>query len=100
MPTASTPTMPTDASPSETYFTHDWNDDDSLTNEIVSAVAELTGKNELDVERVYDRLDPDSLNSLFAETAAGRTAEDGLLVFTLEGCTVTVHGSGVVIVTR
>ena len=79
-------------------FTHDWADTDELAGKIVMAVADVTGKDELAIERLYDRLDPESLNQLFNRREADRQTSDGLLVFSLEGCTVTVYGSGFVMV--
>lgn len=80
------------------YFEHDWTDTKSLVEKIVSGVADVTGKDETEIELLYDQLNPESLDTLFRRSAADRDRSDGLLVFTLEGCTVTVYGSGVVII--
>ncbi|WP_133412301.1 HalOD1 output domain-containing protein [Natrarchaeobaculum sulfurireducens] len=56
-----------------------------------------TAPDELD--RIYDRIDPDSLESLFvpANAAAKRNADQ--VSFRLGGYTVTVHASRTIIVT-
>ncbi|WP_312909184.1 HalOD1 output domain-containing protein [Natronosalvus caseinilyticus] len=102
-PSSTHPGTPAATVPRTTSFTHDWADGDDgedLATRIVEAVAEITDQDETRVERLYDRLDPDSLNSLFSRTDANRYAGDGLVMFTLEGCTVTVYGSGLVVVQR
>ncbi|MFC6718754.1 HalOD1 output domain-containing protein [Natrialbaceae archaeon GCM10025810] len=87
-----------DGRPTTTAVHHDWGDGEELVGTVVSAVAEVAGKNETDVERLYDRLNPDSLNSLFRRSADGGPSSDALLVFSLDDCTVSVYGSGLVIV--
>ena len=90
--------VPSDVSSDAVVFQHDWTQREELVGKIVSAVSSVTGTDETDVERVYDRLDPESLNRLFRQTETDRHSTDARLVFSLESCTITVHGSGLVIV--
>ena len=86
--------------PRTTSFTHDWTIDDDLATKVVMAVADLTGQDETDVERLYDRIDPEALNDLFSRTDTNRDSADSLVMFALEECTVSVYGSGLVVVQR
>lgn len=88
----------TDLPKNTVVFQHDWTERDELVGKIVSAVAEVTGADETDVERIYDRVDPESLNTLFSQAHVDRDAADARLVFSLQNCTVTVSGSGLVVV--
>ena len=40
--------------------------------------------------QLYDYVDPDALDALFADTHAGRSRASGTVEFTVEGVTVTV----------
>jgi hypothetical protein len=84
--------------PKTTYFTHDWTDNENLTTEVVMAVAEMTGKDETEIECVYDRLNPESLNTLFSRAGTDQYTPDGLIIFSLEGCSITVYGSRLVVI--
>lgn len=80
-------------------FHHDWTEqEDELVSKIVTAVAEVTDNDETEIERVYDRLDPESLNRLFSQTHTDRNSNDARLTFSLHECTVTVYGTGLVTV--
>ena len=78
---------------------HDWESDDSLATTIVSTVAALADTTPEELDRIYDRIDPDSLESLF-EPANGATKRNaGQVSFRLDRYTVTVHASGTIVVT-
>ncbi|MCW8173201.1 HalOD1 output domain-containing protein [Natrialba swarupiae] len=79
---------------------HDWDASESLSRTIVSTVAALSGRNPAEMERLYDRIDPDGLEALFEPTNAGTNRNAGTVSFRLEGYTVTVHGSGSIVVTK
>jgi hypothetical protein len=89
---------PSDVPTNTVVFHHDWTAREELVGKVVSAVADATGRDVTSVERVHDRLDPESLNGLFNRRTADRDATDARLTFRLDGCTVTVHGSGLVVV--
>ena len=89
---------PLDADLPSTCFYHDWEDESDLSSTIVTAVSEITGQSETSVERIYNRVDPDSLNALFTHTSAKNPRSDGLVSFTLDGCEVAIYASGFVFV--
>ncbi|MFU8868987.1 HalOD1 output domain-containing protein [Natronococcus sp.] len=79
-------------------FRHDWTTRENLVGKVVAAVADVTGRDEAEVERLHDRLDPESLNRLFERRRTDRDPRSARLVFPLETCTITVYGSGLVVV--
>ncbi|ELY70957.1 HalOD1 output domain-containing protein [Natrinema versiforme] len=82
------------------FVSHDWAGTDSLTTTIVSTVAELSGSDPTDVERLYDRIDPESLEALFAPANSAANRNTGQVSFQLDAYTVTVHATGDIVVAR
>lgn len=89
-----------DAAAETVSFRHDWNGDESLAMAIVSRVADVSETAPEDVERLYDRIDPDSLEALFEPRNDDVTRDAGQLQFHLEDCAITVYGNGLTIVRR
>ncbi|WP_254766374.1 HalOD1 output domain-containing protein [Salinilacihabitans rarus] len=79
---------------------HDPDDGESLSATVVSTVAELSGTEPTDLELLYDRVDPDALDEIFAATNSDSRRADGHLWFPLAGYGVTVYGDGFVVVRR
>lgn len=71
-----------------------------LGTTVVDAVSEATGipVPEMDAE-LNDHVDPDALDALFADRFDGTAREGGLLIFSMYGCKIRVHGDGRVVVT-
>ncbi len=78
---------------------HDWDADVSLALTIVETIARLSGQPPERLERLYDHIDPDSLESLFAPATEGSNRNTGRVTFQLDVYTVTVHAAGTVVVT-
>ena len=79
---------------------HDWESDVSLSTTIVSTITDLSGREPEELDRLYDRIDPDSLETIF-EPANGSTHRNGGRVsFQLDAYAITVHASGTVVVTK
>jgi hypothetical protein len=74
--------------------------EDHLGTTVVDAVSEATGVPvpEMDCE-LNDHVDPDALDALFADRFDGTSREGGLLIFSMGGCKVRVHGDGRIVVT-
>ena len=74
----------------------------SVCETVVSAVAELLEKDQLDVEPLNSVVDPDALDALFEVrmSGEGRDGGEGRVSFTLDGCGVTVYGDEQVVVSR
>ena len=80
------------------FVSHDWTGNDSLTTTIVSTVAELSGTDPTEVDRLYDRIDPESLETLFEPTNKADGRNTGQVSFQLDAYTVTVHATGDIVV--
>lgn len=79
---------------------HDWEGDASLATTIVSTVAALEESEPDELERLYDRIDPTSLETIF-EPANGSTHRNGgQLTFRFDAYSITVHATGTVVVTK
>jgi hypothetical protein len=76
---------------------HDFEGDQLLSTTVISAVADATGVQPLDLPPLYETIDPDTLDSLFRQTTESGGVPDHI-AFTHAGCTVTVHDDGTVIV--
>ena len=74
--------------------------EDHLGTTVVDAVSEATGVPvmEMDVE-LNQVVDPDALDELFADRFDGTPRDGGILLFSMMGCEVRIHGDGRVIVT-
>lgn len=72
--------------------------DETVSNRVIAAVAEATGVDPLELDPLYNVVDPDALNAIFSP-ANGRQGADAKLRFTMEGCAVVVRGDGDVVVT-
>lgn len=71
-----------------------------LTHAVVEAVADVCEVDPIDLEpRLYQAVDPDALDRLFARRADGTPREGGRVEFVLAGCQVRVEADGTVKVT-
>lgn len=73
-------------------------DDATPTRAVVETVAEARGCGPTDLPPLNEVVDPDALDRLFADARSGRPRRGGHLVFHYAGCTVTVLGTGRVVV--
>lgn len=76
-------------------------DDGSMpvSQRVVYAVAAETDADPLRMDPLYDVIDPESLDELFASTKRAPPRATGSVTFRYAGCTVTVHAGGDVDVT-
>lgn len=65
---------------------------------VIEAIAATTGVDPMDVPPLYEVVDPDALDDLFAPMYDGTPRLDGEVGFTLGGCQVTVSGNGRIVV--
>lgn len=72
--------------------------DETVSDRVIDGVSEATGLGPLELNPLYDVIDPDALNAIFSP-ANGRQPTDAELRFTMEGCEVLVEGDGNVVVT-
>lgn len=67
---------------------------DSVSQAVVSAVADATGMEPTRLEPLYHTLDPDALDQIFQTPSRSVTRTDGRIDFTMAGCAVTVYANG------
>lgn len=74
---------------------------ESLSENVIEAVAETTGEDAMDMRPLYEVVDPDALDTLFDATPDGtQRADDGHVSFRFNGCDVTVYADGQVEVSK
>jgi len=78
----------------ETYYAHyDWEDDGEPSRCVIETVAAATGTEPLDMEPLYDTVDPEYLDRVF-EPRSGCSPSDGRITFRFQGCDVSVDTDG------
>jgi mevalonate kinase len=77
---------------------HRWDDQESVTNTIVSAVAAVSNEEPTATEPLYEAIDPDALKRLLESLHDSES--DGTVQFVYSGYTVTVASDGYVCVQR
>ena len=66
----------------------------SLTDAVVEAVADERGVDETALEPLYEVVEPDALERLFAPRPDGSPRTTGRVIFEMAGCEVTVRSDG------
>lgn len=70
-------------------------DGERLSTAVVNAIADHEGADTDEIRpHLYDVIDPDALDSLFAPRVDGRPRSGGRAVFTYHERRITVHGDG------
>jgi len=71
----------------------DHDQSERMVSAIVSGVAACTGRGVTDLPPLYDVVDPEALERVFASLSGSRRrSNDGRIVFTYAGCEVMVDG--------
>ncbi|USZ71652.1 HalOD1 output domain-containing protein [Natronosalvus halobius] len=73
---------------------HDWASEESPSEEVVEAVAAATGSTPESIPPLYEVVDPEALDQLFAPTGHGVSLRTGVIEFRFHGCDVTIATSG------
>lgn len=99
-PNSSNDTGVTDSKPARegNVTRHTFEDSVRPSVAVVEAVATATGYDPYDVPPLYEVVDPDALDDLFASKHDGTPRRTGRVTFRLAGCDVTVTGRGEVVV--
>ncbi len=75
-------------------------DSPPVSQQVVQAVAEEKNADPLELEPIFNAIDPESLDTLFEPTKAGSRRATGSVTFSYAECTVTVDADGSIDVTR
>ena len=80
---------------------HEPASDAPISNAVVEAVAAVTEARPEDLRPLYEVVEPDALDRIFAPTgpAGAETTRTGYVVFSYEGCSVRVYSDRQVVVT-
>lgn len=71
----------------------------AVSQRVVAAVADARDVDPLELPPLYDVIDPDALDQLFAQDARGSEKGPRRVIFVVAGCEVVVHSDGGVDVT-
>ncbi|WP_433631726.1 HalOD1 output domain-containing protein [Halomicrococcus sp. NG-SE-24] len=71
-------------------FTYDVGTDESPSHAVVNAVAAYTNRSPIDLDPLYDVVDPDHLDGLFGKRGPESSRAGGSFVLLFGGCEVTV----------
>lgn len=83
-----------EAHSSEPRLTFDWTGGESPSQAVVQAVARVSGDDPTAVDPLYDVIDPDSLNALFAGNRGFGNDTSGSVTFSYSGYEVVVEANG------
>ena len=72
----------------------------AVTDEVVSAVAATKGTDPMDLDPLFNAIDPDALDALYERTGFGRAGVPERVEFVYSGCRVVVSGDGSVTVSE
>lgn len=84
----------------DTYRLHyDRRSDESVTTAVTRAIAAVTNTPPTDLDPLFETIDPDALNQLYAPTHGGSSRDDGWVSFHLNNCVVIVDATGEIEIT-
>lgn len=76
-----------------------WTTDRSVSEQVVQAVAQVSGDSVTEIEPLHNAVDADALNNLFSAKLDGSVRQGGYLAFEYANYLVTVFASGRIEVT-
>lgn len=79
----------------EAELTHEIDSDEQPSRAVVRAVASVTNTPVLDLDPLYEAIDPDHLDGICGETNRTERAVESSISFPYNGCRVTVQGDRV-----
>ncbi|ODR81679.1 hypothetical protein BG842_19435 [Haladaptatus sp. W1] len=79
-------------------FTYDIAPDETITEGIITATAAVTNARTNDMPPLYETVDTDALDELFADSWSGRARNTGRVTFTYCECEVVVLSNGRILI--
>lgn len=77
----------------------EWGSERTLSEAVIDAVATAAGVDALQLDPLYESVDPDALDTIFMPEASGRLREgDASVAFTVSGYDIVVKSYGRIIV--
>lgn len=77
---------------------HDWTGPDTLGETVITSVAAVTKADPLELEPLYEIVDPDALEQLFTRRGSASRAAGDRIELTYGGCDVTVYRDGHIVI--
>ena len=74
--------------------------DETVAEWVLAAVSELTETDPMDLEPLFDVVDPEALNELYAPDRGTEQSVPRQAMFQFSGCVVVVYGDGRIAVSR
>jgi hypothetical protein len=74
--------------------TFDWTEFESVSNAVATAVATVSDDDVRAIDQLYETVDPDSLNHLFASATRSRNRSNGRIEFEHHGYLLVVKANG------
>lgn len=84
--------------PTETYrAVHDWSENRALSTTVVLAVRRVLGTPEAELPPLFEHVDPDGLDSIFASIQSDQVRAEGRVTFPYAGLQVMIQADGTII---
>lgn len=80
-----------------TEITCELDEDEQPSEAVVRATAALTDRSVIDLDPLFDVVDPDHLDGLFSNRGMGPDREERSVTFTFNGCHVSITGRKIVV---
>ncbi|WP_254545144.1 HalOD1 output domain-containing protein [Halomarina pelagica] len=77
---------------------HDMTHPGSLSITVMQAVGAVVDVDPMELDSLYEAVDPDALDELFCPGPDGQPSIDGRIRFRFAGCRVTVESNGTILV--
>lgn len=87
-------TWKAEPNPDTYHVQHNWNDSEPLSTTVMTAVAEAMDADPTEIDPLYERFDPDSLDGLFRPRPSGVPRPGGHVAFTFHGHHVFIGSDG------
>lgn len=72
----------------------------SVSDRVISAVAATKGMDSMDLDPLYNVIDPDALDTLYDRSGFGRAPSPERIEFTYSGCRVVITGNASITVSE
>ena len=92
--------VPSDHSGDDAELVYRREGEETAAEGVLAAVGELTGTDPAVMDPLYDAIDPEALNALYARGPDREQAVPQQVSFQFNGCAVVVYGDGRIAVSR
>jgi hypothetical protein len=72
----------------------EWKESESLSARLIEEVGALVGEDPIEIESLYNRVDPDALDAIFRSTKIAGDRAEGFVEFPFAGYQICVSATG------